>query len=216
MISLSDSISATIERFKRELGIPHETRAAIYVAYQRLPSNLAFSQLPPKILLKIENRQPLLSTLLHSTGLDLLVGEKCPYPFTITVKALTGKTIAVPSGSDETVMSVMLKIQIIEGIPPDQQRLIFGGRQLSEDRTLADYNVTSDCTFHLVLRLRGQGDFLSNHVVATVPRDREADVPVTAAIQVTLDPDVNLASCSLRVTAAGRRVMGACPWRRKS
>ena len=73
----------------------------------------------------------------------------------VFVKTLTGKTISVDVEPDESVESLKAKIQEKEGVPPDQQRIIFGGKQLDGLKSLSDYDIDDDSTVHLVLRLRG-------------------------------------------------------------
>ena len=70
---------------------------------------------------------------------------------------ILGKVLAIPFSTSMTGAELKLAIQKVDGIPPDQQRLIYAGKQLEDEKMLTDYKVEANSEIHLVLRLRGNG-----------------------------------------------------------
>lgn len=73
----------------------------------------------------------------------------------IAIKTLTGKELKLNVELNDTILTVKQKVEELEGIPPSQQRLVHNGKQMSDDKSLEEYNVKAGSFFHLVLALRG-------------------------------------------------------------
>jgi len=75
--------------------------------------------------------------------------------FTIQIKTATGRFHSIDVTPSMTVMELKLQIKKVEMYEPDQQRIIYSGKQLSDDKQLKDYPISADATLHLIVRLRG-------------------------------------------------------------